>query len=98
MAGSRAWALPVLALLLFAAALSVGVALTLAPALLLLAVLLLGHMPGEELLDRLRRAHTERRRRAPRRLSAPRLALVIRPAGRALAQALAMRPPPLLSS
>jgi len=70
-----------------------GLALTMAPALLLLALLTGGVRPGEALITRLRdRAHT----RAPRAIShpRPRLALVVRPAGRQLASALAMRPPP----
>jgi hypothetical protein len=70
-----------------------GLALTMAPALILLAALACGFRPGEALIVRL----TERgRRAAPRATSMPRprLALVVRPAGRLLASALAMRPPP----
>jgi hypothetical protein len=71
----------------------VGLALTMAPALLLLAALANGFRPGEALIERL----AERSRSAaPRATSAPRprLALVVRPTGRLLACALAMRPPP----
>jgi hypothetical protein len=70
-----------------------GLALTMAPALLLLALLTCGLRPGEALIDRLRAQARPPARRAashPR----PRLALVVRPAGRLLASALAMRPPP----
>jgi len=74
---------------------SPGLALTMAPALLLLALLVGGVRPGEALLERLR----DRRLQAPVRPRAtsmlrPRLALVVRPAGRLIASALAMRPPP----
>jgi len=72
----------------------VGLALTMAPALLLLAALANGFRPGEALIERL----TDRSRAATRRratsMPRPRLALVVRPAGRLLACALAMRPPP----
>jgi hypothetical protein len=71
-----------------------GLALTMAPALLLLALFAGGVRPGEALIERLqaRRAVA----RPPRAVSAPRprLALVVRPAGRLIASALAMRPPP----
>jgi hypothetical protein len=71
----------------------VGLALTMAPALLLLAALANGFRPGEALIERLAdraRAAKPRATSAPR----PRLALVVRPTGRLLACALAMRPPP----
>ena len=71
-----------------------GLALTMAPALLMLALFAGGVRPGEALIERLRaRRQTPR---LPRAVSAarPRLALVVRPAGRAIASALAMRPPP----
>ena len=70
-----------------------GLALTFGPALLMLALFTLGVRPGEALLERLITRHV---RRAPRAISAPRprLALVVRPAGRLIASALAMRPPP----
>jgi hypothetical protein len=75
---------------------SVGLALTMAPALLLLALLAGGVRPGEALIERLR---GRRRSAAPRRPRAastrrPRLALVARPAAGPVASALAMRPPP----
>lgn len=81
---------------LVAAALVVspGVALTMAPALLLLALLAGGVRPGEALIERLR----DRRRTAtPRRAASmprPRLALIVRPTAGPVASALAMRPPP----
>jgi Zn-dependent protease with chaperone function len=71
-----------------------GLALTMAPALILLALLTGGVRPGEALIERLcaraMRPVTRRARSAPR----PRLALVVRPAGLEIASALAMRPPP----
>jgi hypothetical protein len=74
---------------------SPGLALTMAPALLLLALLAGGVRPGEALIERLR----DRRRTAPSRPRAvsmprPRLALVVRPVAGPVACALAMRPPP----
>jgi len=90
----RALAFGVMFVLVATAAFAdVGLALTMAPALLLLAALANGFRPGEALIERLSgRARTV----APRATSAPRprLALVVRPAGRLLASALAMRPPP----
>jgi len=70
-----------------------GLALTFGPALLMLALFTLGVRPGEALLERLITRHAER---PPRAMSAPRprLALVVRPAGRLISSALAMRPPP----
>ena len=79
---SAAWSMP-------------GLALTMAPALLLLALLTGGVRPGEALIDapaRPRVANAGRHARTSR--PRPRLALVVRPAGRQLASALAMRPPP----
>ncbi len=72
-----------------------GLALTFGPALLMLALFSLGVRPGEALLERLITRHmsaTPKRAASARR---PRLALVVRPAGRLIASALAMRPPPL---
>jgi hypothetical protein len=74
---------------------SPGLALTMAPALLLLALLAGGVRPGEALIERLR----DRRRTGVPRLRAismprPRLAHVVRPAAGPVASALAMRPPP----
>jgi hypothetical protein len=71
-----------------------GLAMTLAPAVLLLATFACGVRPGEALIERLRE-----RRVAPRHVRAtstrvPQLALVVRPVGRLIASALAMRPPP----
>jgi hypothetical protein len=71
-----------------------GLALTMAPALLMLALFAGGVRPGEALIERLRARRATSRR--PRAVSAlrPHLALVVRPTGRRLASALAMRPPP----
>jgi hypothetical protein len=68
-----------------------GLALALAPALLLLALLARGIRPGEALLERLR----ARRAALPRPAAVvwPRLAPVLPPAWR-FAPALAVRPPP----
>jgi hypothetical protein len=73
-----------------------GVALLLAPALLLFVVLLLGFTPGERLLERMRARHfTRRRDRAPRALAVRHVVIVRRM--RSLAtSALAMRPPPVI--
>src|SRR3954454_7486384 len=72
-----------------------GLALTMAPALLLLALFAGGVRPGEALIERLRdrRAADAARVRAvsaPR----PRLVLLARRAGRLIASGLAVRPPP----
>jgi hypothetical protein len=71
-----------------------GLALSMTPALLLLALLTGGFRPGEGLIERVRARFASAR--PPRASSAPRprLALVVRPTGRLLASALAMRPPP----
>jgi hypothetical protein len=82
-----------LVLVLLAGTVDPGLALAFAPAVLLLALLTVGVRPGERLIARLRARVTHRRARAgssPR----PRLPLLVRPAGRAFATALAMRPPP----
>ncbi|MEA2245206.1 MAG: hypothetical protein QOD24_4762 [Solirubrobacteraceae bacterium] len=71
-----------------------GVALLLAPALLLFAVLLLGFTPGEQLLERMRARRFPRRAdRAPRTLTVRHIVVVRRIVPLA-ASALAMRPPP----
>jgi hypothetical protein len=71
-----------------------GLALAMAPAVLMLCLFTCGVRPGEALLERL----LERRAAPPARRAVssapPRLALVLRPAGRLIASALAMRPPP----
>lgn len=70
-----------------------ALALAFSPALALLALLTAGVRPGEGLLVRLRTRSADKPRRAvsaPR----PRLAFVVRPVGREMAVALAMRPPP----
>jgi hypothetical protein len=89
--------------LLLAALLLVAVALVLiapvfmlamAPAIALFAMVAHRVMPGEQLIVRLRTRHAGASRR--RALPAERLydAMVVRPAGRLIASALAMRPPP----
>jgi hypothetical protein len=71
------------------------VALTLAPAVALLVLLVHGIAPGERLIERLRRRYVGRRPRAVLSPCVPRLRLVVRRAGRMIAAALAMRPPPV---
>lgn len=86
----------VVALVAFVAMLGAapGVALLLAPALALFAILLLGHRPGERLIERLRaRRFTLRCARAPRALTVRRV-VVVRRTTTLAASALAMRPPP----
>jgi hypothetical protein len=74
---------------------SPGLALTMAPALLLLALLAGGVRPGEALLERLRDRHrTTPLPRPAARAPRPRLALAARPTAGPVASALAMRPPP----
>jgi len=74
-------------------------ALSAVPALALAAALIFGAFPGAELIDRLRerRSMPTRRRAAA---AAPRLrpAAYVRPVGRAMAFALAMRPPPAVAA
>ena len=89
-------ALAVTALLL--ATVAPAFALAVAPVLVLVAALISGTFPGEDLIDRIReqrsvRPSSRRCGRAPR----PRAVAYVRPAGRLLAFALAMRPPPALS-
>jgi hypothetical protein len=71
-----------------------GVALTLAPAVAMLVLLVHGIAPGERLIERLQRRFTPPRPRAAVSLGARRLRLVVRRAGRPIAAALAIRPPP----
>jgi hypothetical protein len=81
------------ALVLAAGLAEPGLALTMAPALLLLALFVGGVRPGETLIERL----LERRLAAPPRATSavrPRLALVVRLTARLLASAHAIRPPP----
>jgi hypothetical protein len=80
-----------------AAAVSPDVLLVLAPAFLLLGLLVLGQAPGEELLLRFAR-RPRRPRRAVWRAPRPRLPLLVRRTGRLIASALAMRPPPSRSA
>jgi hypothetical protein len=87
---------PLLGLLLAAvgaAAVSPDVLLVLAPAFLLLGLLVMGQAPGEELLLRFA-ARRRRARRAEPSVPPPRLPLLVRRTGRLIASALAMRPPP----
>lgn len=88
-------AVAVLAALGLALVASPDVALLLAPAFVLLLVLVVGVFPGEEAIARARARRTRARpSRAPGRTPRPVLPDVVRPAGAALAFALAMRPPP----
>ena len=84
----------VLVLVLGAGIADPGLALAFAPALVLLALLTVGVRPGEALLERLRARITATRPARAASSSRPRLALFVRPVGRELATALAMRPPP----
>ena len=69
-------------------------ALSLVPVFALVAALIVGRFPGEELIERLRERRSARGRtlRAPGSFRA-RPVVYVRPTGRALAFALAMRPP-----
>ena len=71
-----------------------GLTLTMAPALLMLAMFAVGIRPGERLI--INRVRERLQPRPPRPFSSPRprLTLVVRPSGLDLASALAMRPPP----
>lgn len=69
-------------------------AVVFAPALAVFGLLLRGVRPGERLITRLARRRTPRLRPVMR-ARRPRIALVVRPVGRLLAAALAMRPPPV---
>ena len=88
-----AWSVLV-GLLLVGAAIDVSLTLTMAPALLMLALFAMGVHPGERLLRRLVQVHLARVQRATSSRS-PHLALVVRPSGRELASAIAMRTPPV---
>lgn len=89
------WLVPLVAGVVLALLVSVDVALTMAPALALVAVLLTGRRPGEALIDRWRTQPSRSpARRAPLRCGLPELSLVVRPVGGRFAAALAMRPPP----
>jgi hypothetical protein len=70
-----------------------GLALALAPALLLLALLAGGIRPGEGLIERLRERRVNPPRPRPAAVLWPRLELVVRPV-RWSVPALAVRPPP----
>ena len=71
-----------------------GLALAMAPALLMLALFTCGIRPGEAMIDRLRARQAVPCRARAVSAARPQLALVVRPTGRLLASALAMRPPP----
>ena len=72
-----------------------GVALLLAPALGLLAVLLLGFTPGERLIERMRARRVPRRvPRAPRSIALRPAVVIVRRVASLDGSALAMRPPP----
>lgn len=92
---AHVWLLPLAGLVALAFLVSGEVAATLAPALMMAAVLLSGRMPEEALIDRWRRP-TRRRRDHLRAVHRHPVALpiLVRPVGGAFAAALAMRPPP----
>jgi hypothetical protein len=89
-----------LAALVLAAALLVVVApvfmLAMAPAIALFAMVVNRVMPGADAIVRLRAAHARRRRR-PAVAQRPYEVVLVRRAGRLIAAALAMRPPPARS-
>ena len=92
---ARLLPLACLALVVAVAALTSPLALAmLAPALVLLGLLLAGRTPGEELILRLRRRHQARRARARRTIERQYVVLLTRRAGRLIGSALAVRPPP----
>lgn len=71
------------------------VAALLSPAMLVALILSAGLFPGEELIDRVRRAgYSGRRRGRAPRVEIPASAAWVKPVGLALAFALANRPPP----
>ena len=80
---------------LLLAEVSPAFALSVVPLIGLVAALIAGRFPGEKLINRLRerRAKRVKRRRPAGRLRIP-SAGYVRPVGRLLAFALAMRPPP----
>jgi hypothetical protein len=83
-----------LALVAAAALTDPGLALSFGPALLLLALFTSGVRPGEALIGRLTARFAAPRHRRAVSARRPRLTLIVRPAGRLIASALAMRPPP----
>lgn len=96
-AGAKPLALTfLLAAIAVTAMASVTAVLMLSPALLLMALLLAGRAPGEQLILRLRsRRHRPRDRRAAELLPVRRyVVLFVRWTDRMSASALAMRPPP----
>jgi len=84
-----------LALVVLVAALTSPLALAmLAPALVLLGLLLAGRTPGEELILRLRARHAARRPRGARTIERQYVVVLARRPGRLIGSALAVRPPP----
>jgi hypothetical protein len=83
-----------LALVALAGLADPGLALSFSPAVLLLALFTCGVRPGEALIERLTARYAPSRPRRAVSARRPRLTLVVRPTGRLLASALAMRPPP----
>ncbi|MBB4661209.1 hypothetical protein [Conexibacter arvalis] len=84
-----------LTLVVVAAALTSPLTLAmLAPALVLLGLLLAGRTPGEELILRLRRRRTARMPRAARTIERQYAVLLAQRPGRLIGCALAVRPPP----
>lgn len=83
--------------LMLALALGTGVALLLAPAVVMFCLLMLGLRPGEQMIERLRRRRCRpREHRAPRIVAAPRRAVIVPRTSWLAASPLAMRPPPVL--
>lgn len=71
-----------------------SVGLLLAPAAALLLLLAHGLFVGEDLLERLRTRRSPSRRRRPSAVRVPATPRIVRRAGRLIAFALAVRPPP----
>ncbi len=83
---------------MLALALGTGVALLLAPAVVLFCLLMVGLQPGEQMIERLRRRRRHCRpseHRAPRTVAARHLALIVPRTSWLTASPLAMRPPPV---
>jgi hypothetical protein len=76
------------------ALLAPGFAAAFAPLLVLVALLLAGRFPGERIIERLAQRRRGRRYPRPVSVSSRRPVPVVRRVGRAVAFALAVRPPP----
>lgn len=91
-------ALSICALTVLIGAISVSVALLLAPALAILLILSLGYFPGETLIVRIQQRLRIVAGPRPVCDRAPEVLDIASRAGRFIAYALAVRPPPLISA